>query len=1061
MSIIFRVNGEVVTKKNVNLSTAIRIDALSTVPSPVLYEWSMVELPYGSRATLAIGAGEVGFTVDRSGSFVIELTVDRGLVSQSTGRVTISAISSSYVLPPTGITKEIRTNSVDLYWVSNSEENLRGYNVYRATQTAGGEEGYTQINENLVTRVDSIVEDKVDSEKTVTESGNINRAPGEGLLYRTTTTDESFDILEKIKYSDTTGVPGTTYYYVLTAVVNNGTEDVESAYSEEISAAALAIPVNVDFPIRSSLEVSFDFIKSALNYNLDIDVAPGKVFRDVLVDIPSSEFERSYILLRFFSSIAQSFISLMDFDDADGDGISDRFEDSAEKRTLKAALGFESDDAVQSLIDISFDRLAANCGVFRGEATKASGTAIFYTNSTFSIDLTIPAGTRIASTSNETIVFTSLATKTMYASLKTNYWNASERRYEISIPIEAEASGADGNVSAGSINRMLTSLKLPVIIQAVNNYATTGGQDKETNNRLAERAMLAFVAVDPGTKQGYRATLLALPLVQAVHVIEAGNDVMMRDYDDVRQKHIGGKVDIYIRGEQLVQNEDVYEFFFSVVSSWDLVYQSAEALYTFDLDTGNVVEEGWDIVKIVSILNVTQNEFYYRDSINDSSLITVNGERIKIDPSLVTTYDPLDEVIVTFWYDHSNNYIPKKQPVDSIVSLIGDSCGNLYPTTDLFDSSGFPITGAPSAAGYELWKVDDPLWLGESIQASDQVRIYYNAGEPTGEYFSNSEEIILTGTARVYLSKVGVDESYPITVLGKTSGILFTENVDYQIVSGTSFVTDSVNKSTPPQIQRLASGSIVSGETVVVTYRHRENMTLTYLVNSLIETGQTKIDEPTNRHVTADVVVKQAHEVPIDITSYIQFEDGYDVEVVKFRIQDNLQSFFAKKRQGQSVYQSEIIKVMQATEGVVYVRQPLTLMHRSNGSAIIRELVVVANSSAWTVFDSGTEITYKTANNIFDFPTGVNGGVENRFRGVFQESEQLTFVDTVNEVKTGEGLVYISEQNAIYASLKYGTNINLYNWYATYILEGETGTKDVLLEDLEYPGMGNLAIFEI
>jgi fibronectin type 3 domain-containing protein len=184
---------------------------------------------------------------------------------------------------PTGLAATAGNREVDLTWDPNSEPDLAGYNLYRAT-AAGGP--YTKINASLITatsytdspltngttyyfKVSAV--DTSDNESALSStvsatpmypaptglthtSSTYNSvtlewtAPGEPdvagyNVYRSSTSGGPYtmvnpSLVTTTSYTDS-GLSSGTYYYVVTAV-STGSE--ESGYSSEVSAATTPVP---------------------------------------------------------------------------------------------------------------------------------------------------------------------------------------------------------------------------------------------------------------------------------------------------------------------------------------------------------------------------------------------------------------------------------------------------------------------------------------------------------------------------------------------------------------------------------------------------------------------------------------------------------------------------------------------------------------------------------------------------------------------------------------------------------------------------------------------------
>lgn len=166
-------------------------------------------------------------------------------------------------------------------------------------------------------------------------------------------------------------------------------------------------------------------------------------------------------------------------------------------------------------------------------------------------------------------------------------YNKQRMTYEIDVPVHALGIGTEYNVTAGEII-MCNNLFSSYYIGVVNKSDVVNGKDKESNLAYARRIKEHFVSRQLGTEPGYKAFIVeAFDEVIDVYVAGFRNKYMKRDLlkvyieetKEIIEKHIGGMVDIYIRGS---------------------VYESTQSLMTLN---SNFV-----------LLNVSMNDLIYEES---------------------------------------------------------------------------------------------------------------------------------------------------------------------------------------------------------------------------------------------------------------------------------------------------------------------------------------------------------------------------------------------------------------------------------------------------------------
>ena len=142
--------------------------------------------------------------------------------------------------------------------------------------------------------------------------------------------------------------------------------------------------------------------------------------------------------------------------------------------------------------------------------------------------------------------------------------------------------------------------------------------------------------------------------------------------------------------------------------------------------------------------------------------------------------------------------------------------------------------------------------------------------------------------------------------------------------------------------------------------------------------------------MTADVLAKQAVDIPLDLEATVLLKPGRDRSTVDDAIRTNLENFFDNLRLGDPVRQSDVVYVIEQTEGVSYVVVPFGAMYPSENSAIVREAVSADSSSESVLLSTYTTnlaVVYILTNELA-FATTDGGGPSSSFRGVFQNDSE-------------------------------------------------------------------------
>jgi hypothetical protein len=928
------------------------------------------------------------------------------------------------VKPPTGLFLERSSEAVTISIIENEEPQVIGYNFYGSEEVGGGIQGFTLLNRALIKDVSFYEEDKVVLSEQVSTEGNIRNT----VIIEEIIRKNYYSFIHNRINQPLGNKPITEpNHYVVTAVAFDPIlqQQVESPYSPELGTSPILLDTSVrDLQVRNTSDIQQSYIDQILTTDSSIDVKPGTITRDIHINPPSDEFERLYIIQDFMHR-SQSFLTLLAIDDEDEDGISDPVLESNYKLRLKEALlvSDENADQVQELIDDAFTKLAGNVNVRRKEAQQSIGQVTFFTRRTPTRNSTINSGAIVQTISDDTtptIQFRVSTDFTLNLDDLENFFNPLTQRYEVTLNVQAIEAGLNGNVDAGKIQVVVSGIDS--IFGIINNNPTEFGQDLEPNSLLAQRALLAFVSVDVGTEGGYLATTLGTPNVSRAKIISADEDLMMRDIDPLRLIHTYGKVDIYIQGNITKTVTETFGFSFATVRNEQVLIQSAD-LYYFRVQNNNVNVDN-PIYDVIEIKNLSRGATYDTSGfriINDGQVVDIDQN---LPANISLGLNPSDVIVISYRYRSSSPYTFNQQPVESIVSVTGE------------------ISGPLTSSNFILEKLEDPLTVGNSTISKDRMQIKFANGLPTGGVINVTDEaILLLAENESELERFGIDAD-SIIVTDNTGTVTYLRDFDYVITEG------SINTLT--SIRRIPDGSISSGQTVLVDYSAGENMTVQYNVNSLLSNVQSRIDKM--RHLTADVIVKNSIRIPIDLDINVVLESGSDQTSIDRRIRTSVARLLSEKQIGESVYQSDVVNVIEDIPGVSHVIIPFTRMVKSNNSYVMRETY----SGGWQEFQTLNVTSYKSVGKL-SWETLENGGPSNLFRGVFENDIPLTLVDRSSLVSEAAGRAYIDPEGYLYISTKLGP-INNASITTTYVVVNAKGSRDIYFSDIEYGSIGTLNI---
>jgi Baseplate J-like protein len=1125
-NLVFTTNQEsIVIQGTVNSSTSdiqVSINGAAYVSDSTLVDFNLPEFTvpnlnsYPDGLALTPGLNTIRIrTIDIVGGVSVPSTVSVTLISQSSV-LQVETPSGIRVRRLRGSTKILAALPVQRFSTSGVPlpSNFVGYNFYAST-SAGGTTGYYKINATTVSAKSTIYEENATqfaADQTIfdagdeflavqvlskDEFGNVTSTKLDQTYatsvynnkIRFNSTFEDYSLTEFIEFnhvrtgtSDSinddqwSGVADTDpLYYVVTGVYFDPLtgEEVESAFSQEVLGSPLIIDTSVkSLPGRTQFQVVTDYVSAIQRVNTEISLLPGSTTRDVSIDPFSSEAERLYFLVDFVNR-TQSFLTLLQIDDANGDGVSDPVSGSSYKTALKAALGYTTNDAVQSLIDSAFDKLAGNINKTRLAGRPAFGQEVFYTTTKPAFDLPIPTGTIVSTTADSSLGIPSVRFRVggsyvMLAATSDNYYNFDTKRYEITVDIIAETVGSDGNRPAGQI----TNVQGVSGFQVTNTEATVFGSDRESNSDLATRCLLGY-SVDTGTAGGYASTASDQIGIVKSKIVKSGDALMMRDYDEVRHKHIGGKVDIWIQGLQERQVFERFAFTYDiardivciVLDATNLIFRVQDSRVTTTTPITEILD---NLTLGFGVRNVTQGLNYLLSGVTilDYQTFQINAS---IPGQVVTNFD--DVVTADYRFRSINQFQFSFQPVRRVVSVVGEISGALN-----------------NSLGYTLYKTADPLLEGESTISTDYLSINQLGGVPSGASIQVNNEIhVLIGAQPEPLGSIGVNTK-SIRVFSSDRTVEYngpdTTIPDYEVIEGEA--------TTPAKISRTATSNIVNGSTVSVDYAHDENFTVTYVINDLLQQLQRTVNS--KRHTTADVIIKQAIDNSVVIETTVQLLSGATKDLADPDIRTNTSLETNKRLIGRGLAQADIIRAIDESQGVDYLVVPMARMSYADGSRKLREGLTSAYLEL-TSLNSGSNIAYLLTNPLA-FPTTDGGGLTTEHKGVFQDDETMTLVSSLSQVALAAKQAFIigasgavingytdtatlvaagfttaatqqaellrrTANHIVISIAGYGVIPDLptnHSYTVSYVIRGDSGSHDIPAASVEFVTLGNFTI---
>lgn len=977
--------------------------------------------------------------------------------------------------PPTGLRVERRGGAVEIVFL-HTDEGVSHYTLYGALVSGGGAKGYAQINylpldpvtygsraemESLIGEVSSDattqVADPLTSEFRLAQMGGGTdlevsvvgalEVPEGTERLRSIVSLYSVSLQTEVRFlhsrdADVYSSPPTIavgefttlsvdqpIYYVVTATKIIDGVEIESSLSTEVSGKPISVGSTVvTLPAVTRNTLTQDMIRGIYLAQPGVSVQAGSVIRDVVIDPVVSEMERSRFLLDFIYR-SSSFAGLIQIDDPLNEGGSQDVADSQYKTALKRSLFIESDSLVQNLIDQAFEKLASNFGVKRQLGTYAKGEVEFYTLRAPTTTYSIPSGTIV---SGGGVQFATTASVSIPYDQLARYYNPTTKRYSVTAPISARSIGVAGNLASGQIVS-----GAPQGLSVSNPAPTFGGRDTENNSELSARALGVLSSVDTGTKAGYERISRSTAGVISSFVVGAGDSDMERD------SGLGGKVDIWVRGNVARKVTDVFAPSFNSKYGGKFIPVGAIGSYRFrsvDATTSNPISEMIDrddLLNRLGLKNASTGAFF------DLSNYTIEDYRtIVLDTSVTQPTYNITSVIIGDWRSSiSEKMYLTRQPVISV--------------------SGVKAEDGTALTGYVLRNEEDPLQLGRSARASAYV-VLDNPTDRSKVLSVVNESHVIIGEYLERLNKLGADE---VTIVVKNFNATKTYLSPYQSDTPDYTIVDEGNGLV--SIRRTADSDITDGESLLISYEYLENITISYTTNLVISTAQTEMDN--NKNLGADVVVKEVVPVSVDISATVVLERGVSSVSADSVLRFNLTNFVEKSLLGGTLYLSEIIREITNTTGVSHVRLPLSRFAVGEGSYILKEIISPSLGGGTQLSLSNSKVAVWAINPPLAHLPVDGGGALAR---VFIDGVEATLLSSLERVNTaawvenraaivglqGLGSGYSNTARKLIVALPHGSDPSEHTFRVDYIVEASSDVvSEISLNEFSYLEIGEMS----
>ncbi len=370
--------------------------------------------------------------------------------------------------------------------------------------------------------------------------------------------------------------------------------------------------------------------------------------------------------------------------------------------TLSAASEFEG------AFEVDLEGIVFNEGLTRNLGSQATATVVFSRSAAPSSDIRVqrgfPIGTLPDEASGTTITFVTTEERTMFAASASSFFNIETQRYELSVPGVAVVEGSEGRVGPDRVTRALRPLV--GFDGATNPLAAAGGRDRETNQELIDRYLIAIIGRRLATSTGAEKVITDdFPDVEDVLIVSGTNPLLTRAGDTA------GAVDAYLIGDDVLEATENPTF----LGQGQLIQVTqpplVEVVTVQDLSTATVFTEGTDYEVVLDVTGISESA---RAVEGIRFLFTGSAPSIGSPVSITYTYNNLIRRLQTELEQddklvHGRDLL-FKQGVEVPITI----------TADLRVVAGFNTTLVKDAVDAAIIDfVNETLRLGDDVERSD------------------------------------------------------------------------------------------------------------------------------------------------------------------------------------------------------------------------------------------------------------------------------------------------------------------------------------------------------
>lgn len=579
-----------------------------------------------------------------------------------------------------------------------------------------------------------------------------------------------------------------------------------------------------------------------------------------------------------------------------------------------------------------------NYGISRGAGEQASGYVYVEMNAEYVGPTQVVIGPITVKNSDDLMYYSTIPTiiryyegeevsiqGTVVTGIAADYFNTSTGKYNFPIFVTAAAEGADYNADAGTITTLVT--QYPLLTSVVTNReAFTNGTESETNADYAERLKMSWSSRQLGSMSSY--TNYIKSTFNGVYdvLVQGYNDnlmerdkIIIKSGDKYIYKHIGGKIDIYAKGQYLMETTQLAHI---LNNKFRLEYP----YLTFEgyININNVTNKANDDLTCTVTYQYPQSKDGWVDltiAAGASGVLPADGDEVEI---IYQSY--IDNTkLETLWFRETMYWNSPRirlthQPYYSISSIAVDVTGTLpaqtdmsttqvkLPSTfssedDIFNNHDIDIyvgdtwvtrqisdydgtnkiatvsaaySTQPASGGAVVIKdvavttttpytVARKLPTIESATAPSQSGLPHNydfklnpvTGVPIEEYYLGATIYIVSGTGSGQTNLVESMDEENLILSCHSAWTTPPDNTSKYIIVSPTNNQERSSKDTMDII--LDTNAVIGTSTSAFTNTNMPKVK--YKFDKLIEEIQWDLDVETNRIVTTDVLVRKANPV--------------------------------------------------------------------------------------------------------------------------------------------------------------------------------------------------------